>query len=386
MTGPLSGVRIVELGGIGPVAFAGMILAELGADVVRVDRPGHNAYEDAIDPRADIANRGKRSITIDLRQARGREVLLSLAARADALIEGFRPGVAERLGVGPGQCQGVNPRLVYGRMTGWGQSGPLAQTAGHDINYIALTGALYGIGSPGAEPQIPLNIVGDMGGGGTYLVIGLLAALHEAPRSGIGQVIDAAIVDGTAQLMTTVHSLLATGTFADERGANVHNGIAPYYAVYEASDGGFMAVGAGENRFYRNFLTVLGVDIDPSRQLERDQWAGWKAEIARTFKTRTRAEWTLLFQNTDCCVTPVLSFREAAEHPHMAFRDSVTTVNGIVQAGPAPRFSRTATEIGTAPPLPGQDSLEILGSWGVEGADELIASGVVRQAVTGSAQ
>jgi alpha-methylacyl-CoA racemase len=362
--GPLSGCRVVELAGLGPAPFAGMMLADLGAEVVRVDRPGRGGLLAGLE-RFDLLNRGKKSVLLDLKQPGAVRTVLAMAERADVLIEGYRPGVAERLGVGPADCLARNPRLVYGRMTGWGQEGPLAQRAGHDIAYIALTGALHAIGAAGGPPQIPMNIVGDFGGGGNYLVIGVLAALAEARGSGRGQVVDAAIVDGTAHLLAMAHSMLATGTWSDERGVNLLDGGAPFYSVYETADGRHMAVGALEGKFYAELLARLGLDEDPAGQYDRAGWPALRTRIAAVFAKRTQAEWTEVFASSDACVAPVLSLREAAEHPHIRARGTILERDGRLQPGPAPRFSRTRAALGAPPPAPGQDTEEVLAAWGV---------------------
>ena len=350
--GPLSGCRVVELAGIGPGPFAGMILADLGAEVVRVDRPAPG------EPRAepfDVLGRGKKSVVLDLKRPEAVAAVLDLVAAADALIEGYRPGVAERLGLGPAECLARNPRLVYGRMTGWGQDGPLAQQAGHDIAYIAVTGALHAIGEEGGPPQIPLNLLGDFGGGSTYLVIGVLAALWAVRGGAPGQAVDAAIVDGAAHLLAMTHGMLAAGGWADERGVNLLDGGAPYYAVYATADGRHMAVGALEPKFYAEFLARLGLDEDPARQHDRNGWAGLRQRIAGRFALRTQADWTLVFDGSDACVAPVLGLREAADHPHLAARGTLVARDGVLQPAPAPRFSATPAGPVAAPPARGQD-------------------------------
>ncbi|MFI9834697.1 CaiB/BaiF CoA transferase family protein [Streptomyces sp. NPDC051913] len=364
MTGPLNGVRVVELGGIGPGPFAGMLLADLGADVVRVDRPGRADEPDAGGP-ADLLNRGKRSVVLDLKDPAATAALLRLVERADVLIEGFRPGVTERLGIGPHACLARNPRLAYGRMTGWGQDGPLAAAAGHDITYIALTGALGAIGGPEGPPQIPLNLVGDFGGGGCYLVIGVLAALHAAARTGQGQVVDAAIVDGTAHLLASTYAKLARDEWSDERGVNRFDGGWPFYAVYETKDGRHVAVGALERTFYRTLLELLELDVDPDRQHDRSTWPELRALLARRFAERTRDEWAELFEGTDACVAPVLSLTEAALHSHLAARRSLFTRDGVVQPAAAPRFSATPTRPGRVAPPVGADIRAVSRDWGV---------------------
>jgi alpha-methylacyl-CoA racemase len=351
--GPLSGCRVVELAGIGPGPFAGMILADLGAEVVRVDRPAAGERAE----RFDVLGRGKKSVVLDLKRPEAVAAVLDLVAAADALIEGYRPGVAERLGLGPAQCLARNPRLVYGRMTGWGQDGPMAQQAGHDIAYIALTGALHAIGEQGGPPQIPLNLLGDFGGGSTYLVIGVLAALWAVRSGAPGQVVDAAIVDGAAHLLAMTHGMLAAGAWADERGVNLLDGGAPFYAVYATADGRHMAVGALEPKFYAEFLARLGLDEDPARQHDRSGWAALRRRIAETFATRTQSEWTEAFSGSDACVAPVLGLREAADDPHLAARGTLVSRDGVLQPAPAPRFSATQAAPVAPPPVTGQDDL-----------------------------
>jgi alpha-methylacyl-CoA racemase len=359
--GPLSGCRVVELSGIGPGPFAGMILADLGAEVVRVDRP---AAGPARAEKFDILGRGKKSVVLDLKQPEAVAAVLDLVAGADALIEGYRPGVAERLGLGPADCLARNPSLVYGRMTGWGQEGPLAQSAGHDIAYIALTGALHAIGEAGGPPQIPLNLLGDFGGGGAYLVIGVLAALLAVRGGAPGQVVDAAIVDGTASLLSMAHSMLGSGAWADQRGANLLDGGAPFYSVYETADGRHMAVGALEPQFYAEFVTRLGLDEDLSAQHDRSGWGGLRGRIAAAFASRTQDEWTKVFEGTDACVAPVLGLREAAGHPQLAARGTIVTRDGVLQPAPAPRFSATPSGGPAAPPARGaHDAAAIAAGW-----------------------
>ncbi|MFD8232286.1 CaiB/BaiF CoA transferase family protein [Streptomyces sp. NPDC059696] len=363
--GPLTGVRVVELAGIGPGPFAAMLLADLGADVVRVDRPGGPGL--AIDPAYDVTNRNKRSVVVDLKSADGPERVLGLAARADILLEGYRPGVAERLGVGPEPCHARNPRLVYGRMTGWGQDGPLARRAGHDIAYIAPTGTLGMIGRPDQAPPAPANLLGDYAGGSLYLVVGVLAALHHARTSGTGQVVDAAIVDGTAHLATMIHGMLAAGGWQDRRGANLLDGGCPYYGTYETADGRYMAVGALEPQFYTEFLALLGAGDRADARKDVTRWDELRDEIAVRFKTRTRDEWTAVFDGSDACVAPVLSLREAPHHPHLSARGTFTDHGGITQPAPAPRFSATPTSVRTGPARPGADTAEIAREWDVPG-------------------
>lgn len=362
-SGPLAGVRVVELAGIGPGPFAAMLLADLGADVVRVDRPGGAGL--AINPEYDITNRNKRSVIIDLKADDGPARVLDLVAKADVLIEGYRPGVAERLGVGPDACHARNPRLVYGRMTGWGQDGPLAQRAGHDIAYIALTGTLGMIGKPDEPPTVPANLVGDFAGGSLYLVVGILAALHHARDTGAGQVVDAAIVDGASHLAAMIHGMLAAGGWQDRRGSNLLDGGCPFYGTYETSDGQYMAVGALEQQFYDEFSALLGIgDTAPARK-DLARWGELRDAVAARFKTRTREEWTAVFEGSDACVAPVLSLREAPGHPHLAARGTFTDHGGITQPAPAPRFSATPTAVRSGPAQPGADTAGVARDWDV---------------------
>lgn len=369
--GPLTGVRVVELAGIGPGPFAAMLLADLGADVVRVDRPSGTGL--AINTEYDITNRNKRSVIIDLKAPDGAARVLDLAARADILIEGYRPGVAERLGVGPEACHARNPGLVYGRMTGWGQEGPLADRAGHDIAYIALTGTLGMIGSPDQPPAVPANLVGDYAGGSLYLVVGVLAALHHARAAGTGQVVDAAIVDGASHLAAMIHGMLAAGGWQDRRAANLLDGGCPYYGTYETADGKYMAVGALEPQFYDEFLELLGITEFASARKDWSRWGELREAVTARFKSRTRDEWTAVFEGTDACAAPVLSLREAPHHPHLAARGTFTDHGGITQPAPAPRFSATPTAVRTGPAQPGADTTEVAHDWDVpdllKGAD-----------------
>ncbi|GAA2416932.1 CaiB/BaiF CoA-transferase family protein [Actinomadura vinacea] len=381
--GPLSGVRVIELAGIGPGPFAAMLLADLGADVIRVDRPSA-VRPGAASGGADFSNRGKRSIAVDLKSERGREVVLRLAEKSDVLLEGFRPGVTERLGIGPDDCLARNPRLVYGRMTGWGQQGALARSAGHDIGYIAVTGALHAIGRDGGPPQVPLNLLGDFAGGSMYLVVGVLSALLESKTSGQGQVVDAAIVDGTAHLSTFIHGMLAGGLWQDRRGVNMLDTGAPWYDVYETADGGHMAVGAIEPQFYAEFVRLLGLeDRDGEAALpgqhDRERWPEMRERFAAAFKTRTRDEWAKVFLPSDACVAPVLSLKEAAEHPYNTERDVFLEHDGKHQPAPAPRFSRTAARTDGVPALPGGQSRDVLTDLGFDDVDGLLDSGAVVQ-------
>lgn len=359
MSGPLHGLKVLELAGIGPGPFCAMLLADLGADVVRIDRPGGGVA--AVRPRLDLLNRGKRSVALDLKE--DVETALRLVEKADVLIEGFRPGVAERLGIGPDVCLRRNPKLVYGRMTGWGQTGPRAHTAGHDIAYIALSGALHAIGDAGGPPQVPLNLLGDFGGGAMYLATGILAALWESRSGGAGQVVDAAIVDGTAHLMTLQWSLLAGGAWRDERGANLLDGGAPFYRVYETADGKHMAVGPLEPRFFAEFLDKLGLGTEAHDYHDRERWAHLASVIAQTFSGRTQAQWAQVFADSDACVAPVLSMREAARDAHLTERGTFVEHDGVTQPAPAPRFSRTPASLGRPPASPGDHTAEVLAEW-----------------------
>ncbi|MET9364348.1 CaiB/BaiF CoA-transferase family protein [Streptomyces sp. NPDC006632] len=360
-TGPLAGVRVVELAGIGPGPFAAMLLADLGADVVRVDRPGGAGL--GVDPAHDLTNRNKRSVIVDLKAPQGAALVLGLVERADILIEGYRPGVAERLGVGPEECLARNPALVYGRMTGWGQDGPLAQRAGHDIAYIAITGTLGMIGPADGGPVVPANLVGDYAGGSLYLVIGVLAALQHARGGGAGQVVDAAIVDGSAHLATMIHAMMAAGGWQDRRGSNLLDGGCPFYGTYETSDGQYMAVGSLEQRFYDEFVRLLGIqDVAPARK-DLARWPELRTTIAERFRTRTREEWTAVFEESDACVAPVLSLTEAPHHPHLAARATFTGYGGTTQPAPAPRFSATPGSIRRPPALPGAHTADVARDW-----------------------
>jgi alpha-methylacyl-CoA racemase len=361
MPGPLEGIRVVELAGIGPGPHAAMVLADLGADVVRVERPGADP-----DAPPDYVLRGRRTVALDLKSAEGRDAVLGLVEVADVLVEGFRPGVTERLGIGPEDCAARNPRLVYGRMTGWGQFGTRAPRAGHDINYISLTGALGSIGAAGGKPTLPLNLVGDYGGGSLFLVIGILAALVERQRSGSGQVVDAAIVDGASMLMQTFWGLLGTGEWSAERGTNPLDSGAPYYDTYRTSDGLWLAIGPLEPQFYTLMLEGLGLDAAAlPDQFDRERWPELRERIAEAVATRTRDEWTARFDGTDACVTPVLSLDEARGDDHLASRGTLIEIDGVTQAAPAPRFSRTASGVPTAPARPGEtDVRDVLSEWG----------------------
>jgi len=356
-SGPLRGLRVVEMAGIGPGPYAAMLLADMGADVVRVERPGGVA--DAATAARDVVNRGKRSVALDLKSESGAAAVRRMLAGADVVIEGFRPGVMERLGLGPDECLGLNPRLVYARMTGFGQSGPLAPVAGHDIGYIALTGALWATGRPDERPAPALNLVGDYGGGSMFCVFGIMCALFERMTSGLGQVVDAAMVDGVASLTTMFTALRAMGVWQDARGVNLLDTGAPFYEVYECADGKFLAVGALEPQFYAELVRRTGFR-DSVAQPAPAQWADDKAEWAALFATKTRDEWAALLADSDACVQPVLDWTEARAHPHLVARSTFVDVAGISQPAPAPRFSRTPGAIRGPAPVNGQHTDEVL--------------------------
>jgi len=384
---PLTGVRVIELAGIGPGPLAGMLLADLGAEVVLIDRPGGPATP--LPQVSDVTSRGKRRIVVDLKHPRGSEVVRRLAAGADALIEGYRPGVAERLGVGPADCLAVNPQLVYGRMTGWGQDGPLAHAAGHDIGYVAITGALHAIGRAGGPPQVPVNYLGDFAGGSMFLALGLVAGILQARQTGRGQIVDAAIVDGTAALQAMTYSLLADGLWTDRRGANFLDTGAPFYDVYETADGRYMAVGALEPQFYAEFTGILfapqEVPADLPAQHDRPRWPELRQRLAARFAELSQEEWTKRFSGTDACVAPVLSLLEAPGDPHLAARGTYVTVAGVVQPAPAPRFAAMphSGPINAAPPgriaKLGEHTREVLTALGFPDVAELLADGAVIQ-------
>ena len=372
MPGPLDGLRIIEIAGIGPGPFAAMVLSDLGADVLRVDRAQSVRGGDPERPPLDILNRGRRSIGVDLKNPDGVQTVLKLAETADALIEGFRPGVAERLGIGPDDCLARNPKLVYGRMTGWGQDGPMASAAGHDINYIALAGALEPIGRAGQAPVPPLNLVGDFGGGGMLLALGVVSALLESSRSGKGQVVDAAMVDGAATLMAMFHGMTAMGFWTEERGTNLLDTGAHFYDVFECSDGKYVSIGSIEPQFYAELLRLTGLQDDDAlkAQMNRAEWPALKEKLAATFRTKTRDEWSSIMEGSDVCFAPVLSLSEAPAHPHNVARGTFVDVAGVVQPAPSPRFSRTPGAISRPPAHPGQHTEEALTDWGFTG-DEI---------------
>ncbi len=379
--GPLAGIKIIELGGIGPGPFAAALLADLGADVIRIDRIAPAGGGLAMPHRFMLIHRGMRSVAMDLRNADAIAALHKLIASADALIEGFRPGVAERLGFGPDACLALNPRLVYGRMTGWGQDGPLAQAPGHDINYIALSGVLHSIGSLGGPPVPPLNLTGDFGGGSLYLALGIVSALLECRSSGLGQVVDAAMIDGSASLMSLMYGMRAGGLWTDERGSNRLDSGAPYYSVYETRDGKHIALGSNEPQFYRNTLALLGLAADdlPAQQ-DQQAWPEMRERFAAVFKTRTRDEWCEIMAGQEVCFAPVLSMGEAPEHPHLKARNTFIEYDGVVQPAPAPRFSRTPPSIQRGAPAPGEHTDEALADWGFDAAARaaLKAAGAIK--------
>ncbi len=370
-SGPLVGYKVIELAGIGPNPMCAMMLADMGAEVIRVDRVTDAGLGIAMDAKFSVLDRGRRSIAVDLKQPAGVELVLRLAASADALIEGFRPGVTERLGLGPDECWKRNPKLVYGRVTGWGQFGPLAKAAGHDVNYISLTGAAYAIGKADAPPTPPLNLVGDFGGGGMLLAVGVLAALLEAQKSGKGQVVDAAMTDGASILMAALYGMHASGLFTDEREANILDGGAHFYDTYETKDGKYISIASIETKFYEEFQQRTGFS-DPGNKDHRDRtrWASRAEDMKALFLTKTRDEWCAALEGTDVCFGPVLSMSEAPKHPHNVARQTFVEVGGVTQPAPAPRFSRTPGEIQKAPSKDGADTEAVLKDWGFS-ADEI---------------
>jgi alpha-methylacyl-CoA racemase len=385
-SGPLTGIRVVEVGSIGPGPFCAMLLSDMGAEVIRVDRAaivGQDTDRDGNDARYNLLSRGRRNIAVDLKNPAAVDAILRLIDQADALLEGFRPGVMERLGLGPDLCLARNPKLVYGRMTGWGQDGPIAHIAGHDINYIALSGVLHTIGEAGGPPVPPLNLVGDFGGGALYLAMGVLAGIISARSTGRGQVIDCSMVEGSASLMMMMYGALASGAWKEERGANRTDGGAHYYHVYETRDGEHVAIGAIEPQFYALLLKHTGLegeDLPP--QTDRAEWPGMQERLTRIFKTKTRAEWVEIMQETDICFAPVLRMSEALKHPHNVHRESFVEIEGIPQPGPAPRFLGTPTRVQRPPARVGEHTDAVLRDWGFSAGEiaELHRSGAVASA------
>ena len=365
--GPLHGVKVIEVGGIGPGPFCGMMLSDMGAEIVRIERKGQFALSE---PKFDVPMRNRRSMEIDLRKQEGVDTVLKLVEQVDALQEGFRPGVMEKLGLGPDVCLKRNPRLVYGRMTGWGQEGPLAKAAGHDINYISLSGALHTIGRKGERPIPPLNLVGDYGGGGMMLAFGIVCALYEAQKSGKGQVVDAAMIDGSAALMAIFYGLKASGFWTDERGANMLDGAAHFYDTYETADGKYVSIGSIEPQFYALLLKHTGIDDpDYQNQLDQTKWPAFKERLTEIFKTKTRDEWCEIMEGTDVCFAPVLSLDEAKDHPQNQTRNTFIEVEGVLQPAPAPRFSRTTPETPKPPPKVGAHTEAVLADFGFSADD-----------------
>lgn len=364
--GPLAGKKIVEIAGLGPGPVCGMLLADMGAEVTVIDRPATSNPSALALANAAIMNRGKKSIALDLKMEGGRDVVLRLLENANGLIEGFRPGVMERLGLGPDDCLEVNPRLVYGRMTGWGQAGPLSQVAGHDLNYVALSGALWYGGRADSPPTVPPTLVGDMGGGAMLLAIGMLAAMMNAQETGKGQVVDAAMIDGSALSTTLLYALFQSGNWTLNRQDNFLDGAAYWYDTYECADGKYVSIGSIEPEFHALLLEKLGLEDDPdfAQQYKKDRWSELKARFVDIFKTKTRDEWCALLEGSDVCFAPVLDFAEAPRHPHNRARGVFTKVAGVTQPAPAPRFSETPSEIGSAPPESGEHTAEILAAAG----------------------
>ncbi|MBK7061636.1 MAG: CoA transferase [Rubrivivax sp.] len=381
--GPLHGLKVIELASIGPGPMCAMLLADLGADVVRVDRIEPSGLGLAVPRKHDINGRNRRSVALDLKRPAGRDAALQLITGADALIEGFRPGVAERLGLGPSDCHARNPGLVYGRMTGFGQSGPLADAAGHDLNYIALSGALHAIGPAGGKPVPPLNLVGDYGGGALYLAFGLMAALFERSRSGLGQVVDAAMVDGAGSLASIFYGLHASGAWGEPRGANLLDGGAPFYDTYETADGRWVSLGALEPKFFAEFSRLAGLDPRfQTCQYDRSEWPALRSEIGALFKSRTRDAWCALLEGSDACFAPVLDFDEAPRHAHARSRNAFVSIDGVAQPAPAPRFDRSLADAPRRAPRRGENTREVLTEAGFDHAriDALLAAGDALQA------
>jgi alpha-methylacyl-CoA racemase len=376
--GPLAGVKIIEFAGIGPGPMCAMLLADLGADIVRVDR----IAPEPVKFRSNILNRNRPSISLDLKHPDGKEAALKLVEGADALIEGFRPGVMERLGLGPDDCLARNPKVVYGRMTGWGQEGPLAMAAGHDINYIALTGALHSIGPKDGPPSPPLNVIGDFGGGALYLALGVVSAVLNARQTGKGQVLDVAMVDGAASLITAAYGLRSIGVWKDQRGSNSLDGGAYYYGAYETKDGKYISIASIEPQFHAELVERLGLKKDElPAQLDRDKWPAMRTKLEALFRTKTRDEWCQVLEGTDVCFGPVLTLGEAPAHPHNKARNAFIEIDGVVQPAPAPRFAGTPLEIRMGPPEPGANTAETLAAWGFSKQDvaTLLESGAAWQ-------
>lgn len=380
--GPLQGFRIIEIAGIGPGQFCGMLLADMGARLIRIERSGVNDLGVPLPARYNLMNRSRRSIALDLKQKDSIDLVLELCETADALFEGFRPGVMERLGLGPDVCTKRNQRLVYGRMTGWGQTGPLADTVGHDANYIALAGVLDAIGEKDGLPTLPLNLVGDFGGGGTFLAMGMLAAMLEASRSGQGQVVDAAMTDGAASLMTLFHGLHAAGMWRQQRGSNFLDGGAPFARTYRTRDNKAVVVCAIEKRFFRALIEVLGLaDIEADDQYDESKWHEHGRQLEHAFSQKSRSEWETIFRGTDSCFAPVLSMTEATRHPHNVSRNTYVEIDGISQPAPAPRFSKTPAAIQCAPEEAGLRNREVLVSWGLSAGRiaDIMQAGTLQQ-------
>jgi len=382
-SGPLAGLKVIELAGIGPAPLCATLLSDMGAEVIRVDRTEPSGLGIGSTPKYDLLGRSRRNLAVDLKRPEGVEVVLRLVKQADALIEGFRPGVMERLGLGPEVCWQHNPKLVYGRMTGWGQDGTVAHAAGHDINYIALAGVLNAIGRKGSAPVPPLNLVGDFGGGGMFLAFGVMAALWEAARSGKGQVVDAAMTEGAAYLALPLFGMVASGFFKEERGVNILDTGAPFYEVYETKDGKYVAIGSIEPKFYAEMLEKTGMAGEAlPKQMDREKWPEMKERFAAVFRTRTREEWTRIMEGSDVCFAPVLSFTEATQHSHAKARGSFLEVDGVVQPAPAPRFSRSGYRTPTKAPYQGEHSEAVLKDWGFTSNEiaRLKDAGTVKQA------
>ena len=381
--GPLKGVKIVELAGIGPGPMCAMLLADMGADIVRVDRTEDAKLGMGHDPKGELRNRSRPNVAVNLKTPEGVETVLRLIDQADGLIEGYRPGVMERLGLGPDVCLKRNPKLIFGRMTGWGQTGPLAHVAGHDINYISIVGALHAIGPKDGPPVVPLNLVGDFGGGGLYLAMGLLAGIIEARTSGKGQVIDCAMTEGAASLMTMFYGLKAMGRWKETRESNTIDGGAHYYNVYQAKDGKYVSIGCGEARFYALMLEKIGLGDAQylPEQLDQTQWPAMKQRLQKIFLTKTRDEWAALMEGTDACFTPVLNYEESIKHPHNVARNAFVTVDGFTQPAPAPRFDRTRSEIRMPPSVQGEDTDVTLKAWGFSNSEiaALHKAGAIKQ-------